>query len=187
MASARTASRDYAQVRPHRRPRRRPGSPPRTRSARRLPRRIPLTTFGSQSTTVRSRGTTHTDHQPAALPSPRKLDPTWDPPARLLRPRPKPWLRSPPTRPGGQRGVARLARQLLQRCVCLTQEIKALNVEIAEQVNQIAPALLEICGCGPLPAAKSLVRPADVRRFRSKDAFARYNGTAPLPVGSSNH
>ena len=27
---------------------------------------------------------------------------------------------------------------------------------------------------------------ADVRRFRSKDAFARHNGTAPLPVWSSN-
>jgi transposase len=28
---------------------------------------------------------------------------------------------------------------------------------------------------------------ADIRRFRSKDAFARHNGTAPLPVWSSNH
>jgi transposase len=27
---------------------------------------------------------------------------------------------------------------------------------------------------------------ADIRRFRSKDAFARHNGTAPLPVWSSN-
>jgi transposase len=28
---------------------------------------------------------------------------------------------------------------------------------------------------------------ADVRRFRSRHAFARHNGTAPLPVWSGNH
>jgi transposase len=83
--------------------------------------------------------------------------------------------------------VARLAHRLLQRCVCLTDEIRALEVEIRELVEEIAPALLDICGCGPLTAAKIVGETADVRRFRSKDAFARYNGTAPLPVWSSNH
>lgn len=42
-------------------------------------------------------------------------------------------------------------------------------------------------GCGGLTAAKILGETADVRRFRSKDAFARFNGTAPLPVWTSNH
>jgi transposase len=83
--------------------------------------------------------------------------------------------------------VARLAGRLLQRCVSLTEEIKALEVEIGEQVHEIAPTLLDICGCGPLSAAKIVGETADVRRFRSKDAFARHNGTAPLPVWSSNH
>jgi len=36
-------------------------------------------------------------------------------------------------------------------------------------------------------AAKIVGETADIRRFRSKDAFARYSGTAPLPVWSSNH
>jgi transposase len=50
----------------------------------------------------------------------------------------------------------------------------------------LAPSLLEICGCGPLTAAKILGETAGVERFRSSDAYARHNGTAPLPVWSSN-
>jgi transposase len=37
-----------------------------------------------------------------------------------------------------------------------------------------------------LTAAKIVAEVADVRRFTSKDAFARHNGTAPLPVWSGN-
>ena len=37
-----------------------------------------------------------------------------------------------------------------------------------------------------LTAAKLVGETADVRRFRSKDAYARHNGTAPLPVWSGN-
>ena len=50
-----------------------------------------------------------------------------------------------------------------------------------------APALLEICGSWAADAAKIVGETADVRRFKSKDAFARYSGTAPLPVWSSDH
>ncbi len=39
---------------------------------------------------------------------------------------------------------------------------------------------------GPLTAAKIFGETAQVRRFRSKDAYARHNGAAPLPVWSSN-
>ncbi|WP_425550420.1 transposase [Actinopolymorpha pittospori] len=41
-------------------------------------------------------------------------------------------------------------------------------------------------GCGVLTAAKIVGETAGVRRFRSKEAYARHNGTAPLPVWSSN-
>ncbi|MCD2158112.1 IS110 family transposase, partial [Rhodococcus cerastii] len=51
----------------------------------------------------------------------------------------------------------------------------------------LAPSLLAIPGCGALTAAKILGETAQVGRFHSKDAFARHNGTAPLPVWSSNH
>jgi transposase len=50
----------------------------------------------------------------------------------------------------------------------------------------MAPALLAIPGCGPLTAAKILGETAGVDRFKSKDAFARRNGTAPMPVWCSN-
>jgi transposase len=50
----------------------------------------------------------------------------------------------------------------------------------------LAPSLLEICGCGPLTAAKILGETAGIERFKSPDAYARHNGTAPLPVWSSN-
>jgi transposase len=46
--------------------------------------------------------------------------------------------------------------------------------------------LLAICGCGALTATKILGETAGVERFKSPDAYARHNGTAPLPVWSSN-
>jgi transposase len=81
--------------------------------------------------------------------------------------------------------LARLARQLLERCRQLTREIRALEEEIAARVAPLAPSLLSICGCGALTAAKILGETAGVERFRSSDAFARHNGTAPLPVSSA--
>jgi transposase len=58
--------------------------------------------------------------------------------------------------------------------------------KITALVAKLAPSLLAICGCGPLTAAKIVGETAGVERFRTKDAFARHNGTAPLPVWSSN-
>ena len=81
--------------------------------------------------------------------------------------------------------VARLARQLLMRCHALTLEIDTLEREITTLVQTLAPALLAICGCGPLTAAKIMGETAGIERFRSPDAYARHNGTAPLPVSSA--
>jgi transposase len=82
--------------------------------------------------------------------------------------------------------VARLARTLTARCLQLTLEISALGREIAARVQTLAPSLLSICGCGPLTAAKILGETAGIERFRSPDAYARHNGTAPLPVSSAS-
>jgi Transposase IS116/IS110/IS902 family len=46
--------------------------------------------------------------------------------------------------------------------------------------------LLALPGVGALTTANMVAETADVRRFRSKDCFARHNGTAPLPVWSGN-
>jgi transposase len=81
--------------------------------------------------------------------------------------------------------LARLARELLERLRELTLQIGRLEREITAQVTPLAPSLLAICGCGPLTAAKILGETAGIERFRSKDAYARHNGTAPLPVSSA--
>ncbi len=115
-----------------------------------------------------------------------ELDPTWEPRLRSLdHPKTVAETTAKLTRLEGT--VARLARRLLERCSALTAEIRQLDVEIADLVEGTAPALLAVHGCGTLTAAKIIGETADVRRFRSKDAFARYSGTAPIPVWSSNH
>jgi transposase len=87
---------------------------------------------------------------------------------------------------GGHTGtVVRLARGLLDRCRDLTAEIDALTEEITTLVTPLAPTLLAIRGVGPLTAAKILGETAGIHRFHSRHAYARHNGTAPLPVWSS--
>jgi transposase len=68
----------------------------------------------------------------------------------------------------------------------LTLEIGSLEREIKERVQTIAPSLLAICGCAALTAAKIVGETASIERFRSADAYARHNGTAPLPVSSAD-
>ena len=82
--------------------------------------------------------------------------------------------------------VRRLALRLVEHLRLLTDEIDELTAEIAARVTKIAPSLLAILGCGALSAAKIIGETAHAGRFRSKDAFTRHNGTAPLPVWSSN-
>jgi transposase len=82
--------------------------------------------------------------------------------------------------------VARLARTLVDKCRQLTVEINDLEAEIGRLVVTLAPSLVAIVGCGPLTAAKILGETAGVGRFKSNGAYARHNGTAPLPVWSSN-
>jgi transposase len=82
--------------------------------------------------------------------------------------------------------VARLARTLVDKCRQLTVEINDLEAEIGRLVVTLAPSLIAIVGCGPLTAAKILGETAGVGRFKSNGAYARHNGTAPLPVWSSN-
>jgi transposase len=82
--------------------------------------------------------------------------------------------------------VARLARVLIDRIAALNHDINAYQREIRDRVRTLAPTLLELPGCGVLSAAVLLGETADVRRFRSRDAYARFTGTAPIPVWSGN-
>ena len=82
--------------------------------------------------------------------------------------------------------VGRIARELVVRIRELTLTINALEREISRLVAGLAPSLLALTGCGPLTAAKLIGETAGIGRFRSSAAFARHNGSAPVPVWSSN-
>jgi transposase len=82
--------------------------------------------------------------------------------------------------------VARIAAELVARCRELTVQVNALERELGALVRTLAPALLAVPGCGVLGAAVIVGETAGARRFRSKDAFARFTGTAPIPVWSGS-
>jgi transposase len=82
--------------------------------------------------------------------------------------------------------AARLARDLVERIRELTRAIRPLECEIEDLVRALAPSLLALPGCGPLTGAKIVGESAGIRRLRSKEAFARHNGSAPVPVWSGN-
>jgi len=82
--------------------------------------------------------------------------------------------------------VARFARDLLARIRELTGAVNALEREIERVAPHVAPSLLALTGCGHLTAAKLVGQTAGIGRFRSRAAFARHNGTAPVPVWSGN-
>lgn len=73
---------------------------------------------------------------------------------------------------------------LLARCREITVQANKLEREIIGLVDLHAAALLKIPGCGALTAAKILAETAQVKRFPSEGHFARYVGTAPVPVAS---
>jgi transposase len=108
-----------------------------------------------------------------------------EPPARSLdRPSVRERLMASLARRTGP--VARLAADLLARIAELTNAIRALEREIEPLARALAPSLLALPGCGPLTAAKIVGQAAGIGRFRSKEAFARHNGTAPVPAWSGN-
>ena len=114
-----------------------------------------------------------------------ELDPAWDPPARSITSYKT--LNAIADRLSALDGmVARIAADLVERIRSLTVTERALQREIAQRVTGLAPCLLALVGVGPLVAAKIVAEVADVRRFKHKDAFARHNGTAPLPAWSGN-
>lgn len=82
--------------------------------------------------------------------------------------------------------TARLARDLVGQVRELTRSINELEREVAALARTLSPSLLTLQGCGSLTAAKLVGETAGVRRFRSRAAYARHNGSAPVPVWSGN-
>lgn len=82
--------------------------------------------------------------------------------------------------------VAEIARDMLSDILTLTHRINAIERQLPTIVRAEYPALLHVPGMGVLGAAMIVGETAGVTRFRNKDCFARFNGTAPIPVWSSN-
>jgi transposase len=88
------------------------------------------------------------------------------------------WLRHQP-------GVlAEVARAEINDITAISPEIAALERDLAKRVQASVPTLLELHGCGDLTAARIIAEVADITRFRSEAAFARYAGLAPVPQWS---
>lgn len=83
--------------------------------------------------------------------------------------------------------VADLARREVARIRELTKEANQLERDTRRRVVELVPTLLEIPGCGPLTAAKLVGEAADITRFKNRDAYAMWAGTAPIPVWSANN
>jgi transposase len=114
-----------------------------------------------------------------------ELDPDWDPAPRALRSRKN--LEAVAARLAGTDGiVARIAADITTRIAALNTAIGDLDRQITSLVRTLAPSLLALPGVAELTAAKIVAETAGADRFRSKDAYARHNGTAPLPVWSGN-
>lgn len=114
-----------------------------------------------------------------------ELEPGWEIPAGGLTRRVV--LKEVTRRLERHQGVAaEIARDLVQRLSELTSSVNQLQRRIELLAAELAPSLLALPGCAGLTAAKLVAETADVRRFHSKEAFARHNGTAPIPVWSGN-
>jgi transposase len=81
-----------------------------------------------------------------------------------------------------ERAVLGVMRDLAARSRTLAVDVARYKRELAELVESLDPTLLGETGVGPLSAAKLLV--CDPARFTSEAAFARCNGTAPIPASS---
>lgn len=77
--------------------------------------------------------------------------------------------------------LAQLARDELADIIRLTPAINAIERELEARIRTAAPALLELYGCGALTAARIIGETADIARFKSEAAYARYAGLAPIP------
>jgi transposase len=78
----------------------------------------------------------------------------------------------------------RLARELVARCRSLDRTIAALDQELEQRVTELAPALLDLAGCGAITAAKLLAEVGPIGRFQNDAQLARYSGVAPLEASS---
>lgn len=86
-----------------------------------------------------------------------------------------------------QTARVRISRDLIRSIRQSLRQERNLQKEIAALVNDQAPQLLDIPGCGPLTAARLIAETAGIDRFKTDAQFARLAGVAPIPVCTGNN
>jgi len=77
-----------------------------------------------------------------------------------------------------------IARELVVEIRRRTRRVNELEAEIAARVEEQAPQLLDLEGCGALTAAKLVAETAGAARLASDAKFARLAGVALIPASS---
>ena len=62
-----------------------------------------------------------------------------------------------------------------------------LDQELEQRAATVAPALLELAGCGAISAAKLLAEIGPISRFKTDAQLARHAGVAPLEASSGKN
>jgi transposase len=77
-----------------------------------------------------------------------------------------------------------LALELLEDMRRLDTQLKESHKRIKLAVRASGTSLTDVYGIGPVLASALIGYTGDVTRFKSRDQFAAYNGTAPVEVSS---
>lgn len=80
----------------------------------------------------------------------------------------------------------RLTVELIRELETTDRKIKAADKELRQLVADRGSTLTDLHGIGPSSAARLLADAGDVHRFRDRDRFASWNGTAPLDASSGD-
>jgi len=91
-------------------------------------------------------------------------------------------------RPAGDVAAVRvhIARDHLADIRALDARLKYIGAQIADLVAASGTGLTGLFGVGPVIAGRILAEVGDVARFATNDAFASYNGTAPIDASSGD-
>lgn len=82
--------------------------------------------------------------------------------------------------------VRRVLVEMITEVDELNRRVLGLEATIRELVTPLAPALLEITGISNVSAAVLLAEIGDITRFSRSAKLARYTGTTPIPIYSSD-
>ncbi|ASF08717.1 hypothetical protein NBRGN_038_01570 [Nocardia brasiliensis NBRC 14402] len=80
----------------------------------------------------------------------------------------------------------RLIMEMIEDLETIDRKTRAADKELCQLVADRGSTLMELHGIGPSSAARLLADAGDVHRFRDRDRFASWNGTAPLDASSGD-